>query len=85
MENKISFFDSILSIFNRGCESNDQIVKNRADVYLNEITVAEEKIKSKEISWFEKRYYKKQKAKAIENLENVDISNKMFIEKLLQV
>lgn len=83
MENKISFFDSVLSIFNRGCESNDHIVKNRTEVYLNEIKVAQGKIESKELSWLEKRYYKKQKAKAMENLENADISNKMFIEKTI--
>lgn len=58
-------------------------MKNRTDVYLNEIKVAQGKIESKELSWLEKRYYKKQKAKAMENLENADTSNKMFIEKTI--
>ena len=70
------------SAFLKGWDANEYTTKKLCEVYIEQIQICNEKLRSDNISKKERKFYNKQKEKAIEGLEYADYTNKIFIAKV---
>ena len=75
--------EAIGSIFKKGWEANDYPTRTRTDIYVEQIKNADDKLEDKSLSKKERKFYKKQKERALLGLDMVDYENKNFINKAL--
>lgn len=76
-----AIFNSIAGIFNKGWDQNDSTTKTVSNVYVEQIKQADDKLNDPSINKKDRKYYRRQKERNIENLQLLDISNKQFIAK----
>ena len=80
---KTGLIEAIGSIFKKGWEANEYPTKTRTDVYVEQIKNADEKLEDKTLCKKERKFYKRQKERALLGLDMVDYENKNFINKAL--
>ena len=76
-----TILNSIAGIFNKGWDQNDSTTKTVSDVYVEQIKQADEKLKDTSLNKKDRKYYRRQKERNIDNLQMLDFSNKQFIAK----
>lgn len=76
-----SLFNSIAGIFNKGWDQNENSTKTISDIYAEQIKIAEDKLNDPAINKKDRKYYRRQKERNIDNLQLLDYSNKQFISK----
>lgn len=76
-----SIFNSIAGIFNKGWDQNETTTKKVSDIYVEEIKKADDKLNEPSLTKKDKKYYRRQKERNIDNLQLLDYSNKQFIAK----
>ena len=81
-ENK-GVFDGLFNFLNGAWLVNDGPTKARCKIYSEQLIEANEQIKRDDISSKQKRYYKKEKKRAMNNLHELDLENKDFITKII--
>lgn len=74
---------SITDFLNGVWLTNEGPTKVRCDAYKEQLNEANEQIKREDISKKNKRYYKKEKKRAMDGLHKVDVENKEFITKVI--
>ena len=83
MENNKGILDGLFGFLNKGWEANEGPTKARYDAYNEQLREANEQIKREDLSPKQKRYYKKEKKRAMNGLHEVDVENKDFIAKVI--
>ncbi len=76
-----SIFNSIAGIFNKGWDQNDATTKTVSDIYVEQIKIADDKLNDPAITKKDRKYFRRQKERNIDNLQLLDYSNKQFIAK----
>ena len=76
-----SIFNSIAGIFNKGWDQNETTTKTVSDIYVEQIKNADDKLNDPTITQKDRKYYRRQKERNIDNLQLLDYSNKQFIAK----
>lgn len=83
MEEKKGMLDGLFNFLNGAWLVNEGPTKARCDAYNEQLREANEQIKREDLSPKQKRYYKKEKKRAMNGLHEVDVENKDFIAKVI--
>lgn len=83
MENNKGILDGLFGFFNKGWEVNEGPTKARCDAYTSQAQEAQSRMNQEGISIKEKKFYRKERNRALEQLHIVDIENKDFIVKVI--
>ena len=76
-----SIFNSIAGIFNKGWDQNENTTKIVSDIYVEQIRSADDKLNDSTLTKKDRKYFRRQKERNIDNLQLLDYSNKQFIAK----
>ena len=83
MENNKGILDGLFAFLNKGWEANEGPTKARCDVYTTQAQEAQNKMNQEGIPIKEKKFYKKERNRALEQLHIADVENKDFIVKVI--